>query len=39
MKIALGAARGLAHWHEDCNECVIHRDFRSNNLLFEYVRI
>ncbi|KAL2332278.1 hypothetical protein Fmac_019859 [Flemingia macrophylla] len=36
MKIALGAARGLAYLHEDCNPCVIHRDFKSSNILLEY---
>ncbi|CAJ1955416.1 unnamed protein product [Sphenostylis stenocarpa] len=35
MKIALGAARGLAYLHEDCNPCVIHRDFKSSNILLE----
>ncbi|KAH1104968.1 hypothetical protein GYH30_038328 [Glycine max] len=36
MKIALGAARGLAYLHEDCNPCVIHRDFKSSNILLEH---
>ncbi|KAK7255593.1 hypothetical protein RIF29_29006 [Crotalaria pallida] len=36
MKIALGAARGLAYLHEDSNPCVIHRDFKSSNILLEY---
>ncbi|MED6193034.1 hypothetical protein PIB30_015237 [Stylosanthes scabra] len=35
MKIALGAARGLAYLHEDSNPCVIHRDFKSSNILLE----
>jgi serine/threonine protein kinase len=36
MKIALGAARGLAYLHEDSNPRVIHRDFKSSNILLEY---
>ncbi|MCI22063.1 receptor-like serine/threonine-protein kinase ALE2-like, partial [Trifolium medium] len=36
MKIALGAARGLAYLHEDSNPYVIHRDFKSSNILLEY---
>ena len=35
MKIALGAARGLAYLHEDSNPCVIHRDFKVSNVLLE----
>ncbi|XP_058756140.1 receptor-like serine/threonine-protein kinase ALE2 [Vicia villosa] len=35
MKIALGAARGLAYLHEDSSPCVIHRDFKSSNILLE----
>ncbi|KAF8011588.1 hypothetical protein BT93_J2007 [Corymbia citriodora subsp. variegata] len=35
MKIALGAARGLAYLHEDSNPHVIHRDFKSSNILLE----
>lgn len=35
MKIALGAARGLAYLHEDSNPRVIHRDFKSSNILLE----
>lgn len=33
MKIALGAARGLAYLHEDSSPPVIHRDFKSSNIL------
>lgn len=33
MKIALGAARGLAYLHEDSNPRVIHRDFKASNIL------
>ena len=36
MKIALGAARGLAYLHEDSNPCVIHRDFKASNILLEH---
>ncbi|KAF5745492.1 hypothetical protein HS088_TW07G01078 [Tripterygium wilfordii] len=36
MKIALGAARCLAYLHEDSSPRVIHRDFKSSNILLEY---
>lgn len=36
MKIALGAARCLAYLHEDSNPHVIHRDFKSSNILLEH---
>ncbi|ONK59273.1 uncharacterized protein A4U43_C08F4760 [Asparagus officinalis] len=36
MKIALGAARCLAYLHEDSDPHVIHRDFKSSNILLEY---
>ncbi|KAK6914753.1 Serine-threonine/tyrosine-protein kinase, catalytic domain [Dillenia turbinata] len=36
LKIALGAARGLAYLHEDSSPRVIHRDFKSGNILLEH---
>ncbi|KAJ6355667.1 hypothetical protein OIU77_006114 [Salix suchowensis] len=36
IKIALGAARGLAYLHEDSCPRVIHRDFKSSNILLEH---
>lgn len=35
VKIAFGAARGLAYHHEDSNPRVIDRDFKANNVLLE----
>ncbi|CAA7390593.1 unnamed protein product [Spirodela intermedia] len=35
LKIALGAARGLAYLHEDSNPCVVHCDFKASNVLLE----
>eukprot|EP01018_Ginkgo_biloba_P039677 Gb_38893 [translate_table: standard] len=35
MKIALDSARGLEHLHEHCNPAVIHRDFKSSNILLD----
>ena len=35
IEIALGAARGLAYLHEDSSPCMIHRDFKSSNILLE----
>ncbi|CAA2974664.1 receptor-like serine threonine- kinase ALE2 [Olea europaea subsp. europaea] len=36
VKIALGAARGLTYLHEDSSPRVIHRDFKSSNILLEH---
>ncbi|KAI6695484.1 hypothetical protein NL676_023194 [Syzygium grande] len=37
MKVAIGAARGLRYLHEDCRVgCIIHRDFRPNNILLTH---
>ncbi|KAF8015453.1 hypothetical protein BT93_H1076 [Corymbia citriodora subsp. variegata] len=37
VKVAIGAARGLRYLHEDCRVgCIIHRDFRPNNILLTH---
>jgi len=33
LKIALGAAQGLAYLHQDCKPEVVHRDVKSCNIL------
>lgn len=35
VKVAAGAARGLAYLHEDCQPRIIHRDIKSSNILLD----
>ncbi|BFG16946.1 hypothetical protein CerSpe_032200 [Prunus speciosa] len=35
VKVAAGAARGIAYLHEDCHPRVIHRDIKSSNILLD----
>ena len=39
MKIAQGAARGLAFLHEEAERPVIYRDFKTSNVLLDTVYI
>ncbi|XP_028553917.1 proline-rich receptor-like protein kinase PERK9 isoform X2 [Dendrobium catenatum] len=35
VKVAAGAARGIAYLHEDCHPRIIHRDIKSSNILID----
>ncbi|XP_058091685.1 proline-rich receptor-like protein kinase PERK8 [Magnolia sinica] len=35
LRVAAGAARGIAYLHEDCHPRIIHRDIKSSNILID----
>ncbi|CAL9066478.1 unnamed protein product [Musa banksii] len=35
VKVAAGAARGIAYLHEDCHPRIIHRDIKTSNILLD----